>query len=126
MEYHFTIKGRLDGLNEYTVANRTNPYEGKTMKRNNEDLICWEIRRQLRRVQITKPVVIHYKFYEIDRRRDKDNILSCAMKFIHDSLVKCRVLKNDGWSEIVNFTHEFYVDKKNPRIEVSLEEVENG
>lgn len=25
MEYKFTIPGRLDGLNDYTAANRTNP-----------------------------------------------------------------------------------------------------
>lgn len=126
MEYHFTIKGRLDGLNQYTAANRINPYKGGAMKRNNEELVCLAIRQQLRGVQITKPVIIHYKFYEKDRRRDKDNILSSAMKFIHDSLVKCKVLKNDGWNEIVNFTHEFYVDKGRQRIEVSLEEVDNG
>ena len=28
MTYKFTIQGRLDGLNEYTAANRTNPYKG--------------------------------------------------------------------------------------------------
>lgn len=28
MEYKFTIPGRLDGLNEYTAANRTNPHKG--------------------------------------------------------------------------------------------------
>lgn len=124
MTYHFTILGRLDGLNEYTAANRMNPYKGGEMKRNNEDTVIWSIRQQLRGIHIEKPVIIHYKFYELDRRRDKDNILSCAMKFINDSLVKCHVLKNDGWDEIENFTHKYYVDKGHPRIEVTLEEVD--
>jgi Holliday junction resolvase RusA-like endonuclease len=100
-----------------------NPHKGGAMKRDNEDTVIWSIRQQLRGIHITKPVVIHYKFYEKDKRRDKDNILSCAMKFIQDSLVKCHVMQNDGWNEIENFTHEFYVDKAHQRIEVTLEEV---
>lgn len=126
MTYYFTILGRLDALNDYTAANRTNPYKGGRMKQENEDTVIWSIRQQLRGVHITKPVIIHYKFYEKNKRRDKDNILSCAMKFIQDSLVKCKVLKDDGWEEIANFTHEFYVDKENPRIEVTLEEIDES
>lgn len=123
MEHKFVILGRLDALNEYTSANRTNYRVGGRMKRDNEETIMWAIRQQLRGLHITRPVIIHYTFYEINKFRDKDNILSCAMKFIQDSLVKTKVLKNDGWSEIENFTHEFRVDKNNPRIEVVLEEV---
>lgn len=123
MEYKFTIPGRLDALNEYTSANRQNPYVGGKMKRDNESIVIWSIRQQLKGISISRPVIIHYAFYEKNKRRDKDNILSAAMKFIQDSLVKCCVLKNDGWSEIENFTHTFSVDKNNPRIEVTLEEV---
>ena len=32
----FTIEGRLDGLNEYTKANRSNRYAGGKMKSKNE------------------------------------------------------------------------------------------
>lgn len=123
MEHKFVILGRLDALNEYTSANRTNYRVGGRMKHDNEETIMWAIRQQLRGLHITRPVIIHYTFYELNKLRDKDNILSCAMKFIQDSLVKTKVLKNDGWSEIENFTHQFRVDKKNPRIEVLLEEV---
>ena len=35
----FTIEGRLDGLNEYTRANRSNKYEGNLMKERNEKSI---------------------------------------------------------------------------------------
>jgi Holliday junction resolvase RusA-like endonuclease len=123
MDYKFIIMGRLDSLNEYTEANRTNPYKGGKMKKDNENTVIWSIRQHLNNLHIDKPVIIHYCFYEPNKRRDKDNILSAAMKFIQDSLVKCKVLKNDGWNEIENFTHDFKVDKNNPRIEVILEEV---
>ena len=87
MEYKFTIPGRLDGLNEYTAANRTNPHKGGHMKQKNEDGIIWQIRRQLPGIgTITAPVLIYYRFFEKDRRRDNDNILSCAAKFVLDSL----------------------------------------
>ena len=63
MEYKFTIPGRLDGLNEYTAANRTNPHKGGHMKQKNEDGIIWQIRRQLPGIgTITAPVLIYYRF----------------------------------------------------------------
>lgn len=61
-----------------------------------------------------------------DKQRDKGNIFSFADKVFQDALQKCGVIKNDGWKEIENFTHDFYVDKKNPRIEIFLEEIEKG
>jgi len=123
MEYKFTIPGKLDGLNEYTSANRTNPYKGGKMKRDNESTVIWAIRSQLRDVHINTPVILKYDFYEPNKRRDLDNISSFAMKVIQDSLVKTNVLKDDGWDEILGFTTQFYLDKKNPRIEVTITEV---
>ena len=124
MQYKFTIDGRLDGLNEYTSANRTNPYKGGKMKKDNEEVVIWSIRQQLRGLHINVPVVLKYDFYEPNRRRDLDNISSFAHKVIQDALVKTNVLKNDGWNEITSYIDQFYLDKENPRIEVTLEEAE--
>lgn len=90
MEYKFTIPGRLDGLNDYTAANRTNPRKGGRVKKDNESVVIWCIRQQLPGVHITKPVLIYYHFFEKDMRRDGDNILSCGTKFIQDSLKSIR------------------------------------
>lgn len=122
----FTILGRLDGLNEYTAANRTNPHKGGKMKKDNGDTVIWSIRQQLRELHINVPVKINYTFYEQNRKRDLDNISSFAHKVIQDSLVKTGVLKNDGWNEITGFTDQFYCDKKNPRIEVEIIELKAG
>ena len=78
------------------------------------------IRASLKRQAIKPPVMIHYSFYEPDKRRDLDNIAAVAHKFIQDALVKCRVIENDGWQYIKGFSDEFRVDKHNPRIEVTL------
>ena len=51
-----------------------------------------------------------------------DNV-AFARKFVQDALVRCGVLKNDGWAQVENFTDAFSVDKKNPRVEVRFEEV---
>ena len=127
MEYKFTIPGRLDGLNEYTAANRTNPHKGGHMKQKNEDGIIWQIRRQLPGIgTITAPVLIYYRFFEKDRRLDNDNILSCAAKFVQDSLKKAWVIKDDNQRCIPHFYFDTFVDKENPRIEVTITELTAG
>lgn len=123
MEHKFTILGRLDALNEYTSANRTNPHKGGRMKRENEEIIIWSIRQQLRGIHISNPVLIYYRFYEPNKKRDNDNILSCAAKFIQDSLVKTKVLENDNQKCIHNFYFDTHVDTHNPRIEVLITEL---
>ena len=120
MQHKFIIKGRLDGLNEYTSANRTNPYKGGKMKKDNEEVVIWSIRQQLRGLHINVPVILKYDFYEPNRRRDLDNISSFAHKVIQDALVKTNVLKNDGWNEIISYIDQFYLDEENPRIEVTI------
>ena len=55
MEYKLVIFGRLDGLNDYTAANRTNPHKGGKMKKDNEETVIWAIRQQLRRLHIESP-----------------------------------------------------------------------
>ena len=87
-------------------------------------IACGAIRTQLRKYHTDKPIIIHYKFYEPNIKRDKDNIFSMVSKTVQDALQECHVIDNDGWKNVENFTHEFYVDRKNPRIEVEIEEVQ--
>lgn len=123
MHYMLIIHGRLDNLNDYIAACRTNPHQGASLKARNENKVLAEIYSQLGRLRIRKPVRMTYRWYEKDRRRDLDNVSSFGRKVIQDALVQTHVLQNDGWKEITGFSDEFYVDKKNPRIEVEIEEV---
>lgn len=124
MEYVLKIPGRLDGLNSYTAANRTNHRRGGRMKRSNENIVIWCIREQLRGVHIINtPILIYYRFFEKDMRRDGDNILSCAAKFIQDSLIKTKVISDDNRRCVPHFYHDVFVDKENPRIEVIITEL---
>lgn len=116
------IRRTLPNLNDYITAERSNKYAGAKMKKEWEAVVMHEA-RALRGVQFEKPVYMLYQWYEPNKRRDKDNISSFGRKVIQDALVRCGVLQNDGWANIGGFSDEFYVDKKNPRIEVKIWEV---
>ena len=123
--YTLIINGKLDNLNDYISACRTNQYKGSGVKNHNENKVKAAIYEQLGRLRITRPVYMSYRWYEPNRRRDLDNISSFGRKVIHDALVKTHILQNDGWKEIVGFRDDFYIDKENPRVEVEIEEVGN-
>ena len=122
MVYNLTIPGRLPTLNEYIAAERGGGgrYAAATMKKNAQEIVHFCILKDLPNVQIKKPVYMRYKWYVKDKRCDKDNI-AFAKKFVQDALVNDRVLKNDGWNDIVCFADKFDIDKVNPRIEVEIE-----
>lgn len=123
MTYKFVIRGRMDNLNNYTKACRTHIQAGHKMKAANQKLAVQAIREQLKRVKITVPVKIYYVWYEKNKQRDLDNVSSFGRKVIQDALVECGTLEGDGWRHITGFTDEFYCDKENPRIEVTIEEM---
>ena len=125
-KYKFVVYGKLPGLNEYLKAERifrNGHCNGNDMKQECQLIISNAIRSQLKRLKINRPIRIIYDFYEQNRKRDLDNISSTAHKFIQDSLVRCGVLANDGWEYITGFEDHFFVDRHNPRIEVTLMDV---
>lgn len=115
-----TIKGRLPSLNEYTRACRGNKYTGAKMKKEAEELIGWHIAAQLKDIHFDAPVRMSFRWYEPNGRRDLDNICF-AKKFILDALVKHGIIEDDNWKHVKGFTDEFFVDGKDPRIEVDIE-----
>nr|DAY55313.1 MAG TPA: Endodeoxyribonuclease RusA [Caudoviricetes sp.] len=121
MTYKITIKGRLDGLNDYTKANRTNQYKGAKAKAENERICMAYIPRGLKGKKINFPVHISFRWYEKNLRRDPDNI-AFAKKFILDSLVTAGVFPDDGQKYISGFDDKFYIDPKEPRIEILIQE----
>ena len=124
MRYTLIIAGRLDNMNDYTSACRTNQYKGAKLKQKNENVVKQAIYEQLGRLRIKNPVRMLYRWYEPNKRRDLDNISAFGRKVIQDALVNTRVLQDDGWRYVKGFQDEFYVDKGNPRIEVEIIEDE--
>lgn len=114
------IKGRLDNLNDYTNACRSNRYAGAKCKEKNEEIITGYIEQQLPGVHFQGKTYLHFKWIEPNRNRDLDNICF-AKKFILDALVRNKVIETDGWRGVWGFMDEFDVDADDPRIEVVIE-----
>lgn len=125
MEYKLIIPGTLPNLNDYIAAERTNRHKGAKMKADSGNIVAAAIGQRLKGVRIENPVYMKYTWYEPNKRRDKDNVSSFGRKVIQDALVQCGALKDDGWKYVVGFSDRFEVDRKNPRIEVAIREVES-
>lgn len=122
---HFVIKGLFPTLNEYLAACAKNPKAGGRIKRQYMEIAAWEIRSQLRGYHTDNKVILHYYLYEQNMKRDKDNCFCMVSKCVSDALQVCKVINNDGWKNVENFTHDFFIDRSNPRIEVYIEELTN-
>jgi Holliday junction resolvase RusA-like endonuclease len=115
----FTIPGRLPGLNEYTAANRTHPKAGARAKTEAEWQVAWGV-KIARLEPIDGPVFLTFAWHEPDHRRDVDNV-AFAKKFILDALVRLGILAGDGRKHVVGFTDEFHLDRRRPRVDVTIE-----
>lgn len=115
----FIIDGRLDDLNKYTKACRTNPYVGAKMKKDNERIVMYYIQQAKLKPITNYPVKLKIDWYEPNRKKDIDNI-TFSTKFILDSLVKMNIIEDDSQKYINEIEHYIHVDKNQPRIEVSL------
>jgi hypothetical protein len=113
------IKGELTDLNTYINAQRTNRFVGAKIKKDETERVAWECKRQkLKKITCEIPEVF-IDWYVKDAKKDADNI-TFAKKFILDGLVTSGVLPSDGRKFINAFSDIIYVDKKNPRIEITL------
>lgn len=130
MIYHITIQGEMGSLNEYLSACMTHVRSAGDMKRKCEYVCVSNIRRVLKNNVLKTPIIIHYGFYAPNKKKDRMNIATWFDKVFEDALQikngsNNAWLKNDGWNDVYNTTHDFFVDKENPRIEIFIEEVEN-
>lgn len=127
MDYRLTVRGFDSGLNEVL---RGHVYDYRTRRVVNtvkakNDKLCMDYLRfnpDLRNIKIELPIVIHYKFYCKDKRRDRMNVASAFDKSFQDALQKVDLIPNDGWNDVLGITSDFEVDAKNPRVEVVIQE----
>lgn len=121
MTCKLVIGGTLTTLNEYIEIERSKfgHILANNLKRENQEYIYPYIVTQLKGIAFEKPVYMRYTWYLPDKRKDKDNIVF-ARKFIQDALVVKRIIPNDGWNDIIGFSDNFEVDRRNPRIEIEI------
>jgi hypothetical protein len=65
---------------------------------------------------------IAFRIFEVDRRRDPDNVCAGTAKFVLDGLVKCGVLPNDGWGGVLSLQFEWSRNPNKGSVEVTLSE----
>ncbi len=115
------IEGRLPAMNEIIASAKNHFADYSKLKKNYTNWIAWECKAQC--ITPMKRVDFVFNHYRKDKRQDKDNIAGGAQKVTFDGLQVAGIIKNDGWAEIGNFTHRFYIDKKE-RIEIEMSESE--
>lgn len=99
---------KLPSLNDYVRACRSNKFEGAKMKQSYESVISFYVRNL---PVFEKPIKIHFKWIEGNKKRDLDNI-AFAKKFILDALVKAGKLKDDNRRYVQGFTDSFDYGKE--------------
>lgn len=132
----FKIRGRFykkhcfPSLNSYLTEIGRNPKGAAKFKRDYVLIAINAIRRDLRGFKTSKPIILHYTFGEpIEvandcKRRDRDNVVALAQKFILDALRDSKTIVDDKPEYVRNFDFSFeYVDV--PYIQVEIEEIED-
>ena len=121
--HRITIPGRFPSLNQYIEACRQHKIKANRMKRDSQNEIIENIYAQAGKLKIHNKIELCYTFYEPNKKRDLDNISGYFHKVFQDALVDAGVILNDNWHYIIGYSDRFYVDNKNPRIEVEIQEV---
>lgn len=111
------IPGELTDLNEYIKAINSNRYKANNIKQENTKLVslCAIGKPKVEEY----PVHIKFKWYSKNKRKDIDNV-AFSKKYVLDGLVLRGILLDDGRKYVSSFTDEFYIDEKNPRVEVEI------
>lgn len=126
------IPWRLPGRNELDSLSRFSPHRYNSTKKREQDSIA--LAAQSAKLQpAVGPLIVGCIWYETDRRRDPDNIVSGGRKLLLDALGpgragRCgwhgaRVMHCDGWHCVSMLVDVFEV-RKNPGVEVVIAEVQ--
>ena len=117
-----TIPGKFESLNEYITQSRSSVYAGNNMKRRDQNIICRYIPKGAKFTYIK----VIFRYFEPTAKRDKDNISGYFHKIFFDALTQAKAIPNDGWNHVGDMEDHYYVDKKNPRIEVVIIDQASG
>jgi hypothetical protein len=112
----FFIPGPLPGMNDF--AGKKSRWHYRALKEEWGEVIGVYI--HMAKLKPMQSARVTFTWNERDRKRDPDNIMTGA-KFVLDALVSKKVLRDDGWDEILAISHHYYVNKAKPGVTVTLE-----
>ena len=120
MQLEITIPGELPDLNKIIRVAKSHPMAYANLKKQYTEQVAWAC-VGVPKGQLEMPVDVTCTWYTKNLTKDPDNI-SAGVKFILDGFVMAGILPDDRRKQINSITHEFGVDKHNPRVEVALYE----
>lgn len=123
-KHTFPLKGLNELLGGRLYNFRTNTYHN-SVKAENDKVCLMAIRKYMKGVTIHKPIKVTYHIFAQDKRHDRSNLYSAVEKSFLDALQQAKVIKNDGYDDVLDSTFITELDRDNPRIVVEIEEVEN-
>lgn len=116
-------------LNNMFAMYSRSPKIGGAFKKKFQRIAAYEIREQLGGWKATKPLIVHYRYFEPrdGHYRDLPNVHCAFSKIFLDSAQDVGIIENDAPRFIRNETHDFFYCKEyeETRVEVFLEEVED-
>ena len=118
--YSFTITGRIPSKKNSRVTNRKT---GRSFP--SKSYVNWhkQAEKQLENFhneEIEFPVEISYKFYMPDLRPTD---ISNKLESINDLLTDINFWKDDNWSIVRKFHASAELDRENPRVEITVNEL---
>lgn len=116
----FVIRGRFPSFNDWQRICK-NPRHRSAMKRKHDDMVA-DAATEQGIVPMEGPVRYSCIWYEANMRRDLDNV-AFAKKFIQDGLVQAGIIPDDSPRHVVGFSDDFALDRDDPRVEITLEEI---
>lgn len=119
MSQTLTIPCELPALNETIDASKRHFAAYAKQKRKYTSLVATLARTQLKPTD--GRTHLSFSWYCRNQRKDPDNV-AAGKKLVLDGLVAAGILKNDGWKQIEGFSDAFYIDRKQPRVEVRINE----
>ena len=110
------IHGELTNLNTYINNERGNKFNAARIKRDETTKCAYYF---MGKGCCEKRYFISFVWFLKDKRKDPDNI-AFAKKFILDGMVRAKFIKTDSLKHIAGFSDNFFIDKKNPRVEIGI------
>ena len=118
----FPIKGLNELLSGKVYNYRTKKYQNP-VKADNDKICRLAIQKYMHGIKIDKPIRCHFRVYAKDKKHDRGNVYTATEKSFLDALQQMKVIKNDGFDDVLDSTFLTELDRLNPRIEVEIEEI---
>lgn len=124
MEIKLVWKGRLPGLNDMIAAMNRNRFKGNELKQETQRDLRWEFLLQANGRKTAGKSLVTVHFFEPNARRDEDNVIA-GCKYILDTLKGAEIIPDDS-PKYVHLLPEVFIDRKDPRIEIEIKELDDG